>query len=196
MTIKFTRHTIPDIIELQPTRIGDARGWFVENFRKDVFDGLGLKLDFIQDNMSFSAQTGTLRGLHWQTPPFAQAKLVSCLRGSILDVAVDIRHGSPHFGQHVAVILSAEKGNHLLVPAGFAHGFCTLEPGCQVAYKVTAPYSLAHDRGCRWHDPDLAIKWPVTHENAILSAKDIGLPFFKDLPVDFSYCPSSEQVIS
>jgi dTDP-4-dehydrorhamnose 3,5-epimerase len=164
-----------------PDRHGDARGWFSETWRQDVWAAAGIGVDFVQDNESFSAAKGTLRGLHFQLDPVAQAKLVRVARGSILDVAVDIRPGSPTFGQHVAVELSSANGQQLFIPAGFAHGFCTLEADTHIAYKVSAYYSPAHDRGIRWNDPDLAIKWPVNEGEAILSEKDRWQKSFKEV---------------
>jgi dTDP-4-dehydrorhamnose 3,5-epimerase len=135
----------------------------------------------VQDNQSFSAQQGTVRGLHYQLPPFAQAKLVRAVSGRLLDVAVDIRRSSPTFGQAVAVELSAAGGEQLFIPAGFAHGFCTLEPDTSLAYKVDAYYSAAHDRGIRWNDPALRIDWPVSEAEAMLSDKDRKQPFLSDV---------------
>lgn len=166
---------------LTPRRFGDERGWFSEVWNKARMEAAGLVFDWVQDNHSWSAQGGTLRGLHFQTPPFAQAKLVRVARGRVLDVAVDLRASSPTYGRHVAVELSAENGRQLLVPAGFAHGFCTLTPDCEVLYKVSAPYAAEHDKGLAWDDPALAIAWPVTSETAILSDKDRRHPRLADL---------------
>ena len=167
---------IPAVKRVIPKRHGDARGWFSEVFRVDQLAEGGITSVFVQDNQSFSAPAGTLRGLHFQTPPAAQAKLVRVLAGAILDVAVDIRHGSPSFGKYVAVRLDAEGGEQLFVPHGFAHGFCTLEPNTMVAYKVDAYYSPANDRAIAWNDPDIGIDWPVTEAEAILSGKDKAAP--------------------
>ncbi len=176
---------IPDVKLIQPRRFGDARGWFAETFREDVMAKAGISERFVQDNQSQSVQTGTVRGLHYQEPPFAQAKLVQVVRGSALDVAVDLRRSSPSFGRHVAVRIDAEGGAQLYVPAGFAHGFCTLEPGTVLSYKVSAYYSAAHDRGLRWNDPALGIEWPVPAGSAILSDKDRTAPFLADLALCF-----------
>jgi dTDP-4-dehydrorhamnose 3,5-epimerase len=167
---------IPDVKRIKPKRFGDARGWFSETFRADAMARAGITTPFVQDNQSFSAPAGTLRGLHFQTPPAAQAKLVRVLAGAILDVAVDIRQGSPTFGRYVAVRLDAEIGEQLFVPHGFAHGFCTLEPNTMVSYKVDAYYSPANDRNIAWNDPDIGIDWPVTEAEAILSGKDKAAP--------------------
>lgn len=169
-----------------PRKHGDNRGFFSEVFRADVLAKAGLKLDFVQDNHSLSAQVGTLRGLHFQAPPFGQDKLVRVLRGAIIDVAVDLRKSSPTYGKHVAVELSAANWRQLLVPIGFAHGFCTLEPDTEVFYKVTNYYSAAHDMGLAWDDPALAIEWPVDAKTAMLSDKDRRQPVLKDLPPVFA----------
>jgi dTDP-4-dehydrorhamnose 3,5-epimerase len=144
-------------------------------------------LDWVQDNHSRSNPKGVVRGLHFQTPPFAQDKLVRCVRGSILDVAVDIRHGSPSFGRHVSARLTAGGGEQIFVPKGFAHGFVTLEEGCEVIYKVSNYYSAAHDRGVRWNDPALGIDWGVSAGDAVLSAKDEVQPLLADTPAYFRF---------
>lgn len=166
---------------VQPRRIGDARGFFEETWRADAFAAAGIDVTFVQDNQSFSAKEGTVRGLHFQLPPFAQAKLVRVVSGAILDVAVDLRRGSPTFGRHVAVRLDAENGTQLFVPVGFAHGFCTLLENTAVSYKVSSVYSREHDRGMRWNDPALAIDWPVREDQAQLSDKDRIAPVFAEL---------------
>ncbi|MDR7038114.1 dTDP-4-dehydrorhamnose 3,5-epimerase [Methylobacterium sp. BE186] len=173
---------IPAVKRLLPQRFGDARGWFSETYRADRLSQHGLDIAFVQDNQSFSAPQGTVRGLHFQIPPAPQAKLVRVLAGAILDVAVDLRRASPTYGRHVAVRLDAETGEQLLIPHGFAHGFCTLTPDAMVAYKVDAYYSPEHDRALLWNDPDLAIAWPVTPQTAILSDKDRAAPRLADLP--------------
>lgn len=178
---------LPDVRMLLPRRIGDGRGFFSEVFNRAALAELGIDYDFVQDNHTFSATAGTIRGLHFQTPPFAQTKLVRVSRGAVFDVAVDIRHGSPTFGRWVAVILSAEHWNQLLIPAGFAHGLCTLMPETEVIYKVSQPYAPEHDRGLAWDDPALAIPWPVAPSAAILSAKDHALPTLSELPACFPY---------
>jgi dTDP-4-dehydrorhamnose 3,5-epimerase len=182
MPVQITSLAIPEVRLVVPDRFGDARGFFSETYSRRDFVAGGIADEFVQDNHSRSASVATVRGLHYQLPPFAQGKLVRVLKGSIVDVAVDIRRGSPSFGAHVAVTLSAELGNQLYVPPGFAHGFCTLEPDTEVAYKVTAYYSREHDRGIRWNDPALAIAWPVGTESAVLSAKDVALPLLDAVP--------------
>lgn len=173
---------ITDVIEIRPQRFGDARGWFSEVYRREALLSAGLVHDFVQDNESFSASVGTLRGLHYQLPPFTQDKLVRVLRGSIFDVAVDLRHDSPTFAQHVVRTLTAEAGNQLLVPAGFAHGFLTLTPDAHVAYKVTAPYSPEAERAIRWDDPEIGIEWPRLAAGPTLSDKDAAAPLLTDQP--------------
>jgi dTDP-4-dehydrorhamnose 3,5-epimerase len=176
---------IPDVKLIRTPRFSDARGYFCETFQRADFAAQGLVCDFIQDNQSSSSQPGTVRGLHFQRPPFAQAKLIRVLRGRILDVAVDLRRASPSFGRHIAVELSGEGNEQLLVPAGFAHGFCTLEPGTAVFYKVDQVYSATHDGGINWADPELGIRWPVTAADATLSDKDRELPMLADLSFIF-----------
>jgi dTDP-4-dehydrorhamnose 3,5-epimerase len=168
-----------------PKSFGDHRGSFSETYHRDRFFAHGIRLDFVQDNQSLSVPRGTLRGLHFQRPPMAQDKLVRVLRGRILDVAVDLRRSSPSYGRWVAEELSAENGKQMLVPIGFAHGFCTLEPDTEVLYKVTNYYSPSDDLGIAWDDPDLAIAWPVDAGSVVLSDKDTRLPSFKSLPPYF-----------
>ena len=167
---------------LRAQRIGDDRGWFREVFSARRLEEIGIRAHFVQDNMSCWAAAGTLRGLHAQRPPMAQAKLVAVVEGAIFDVVVDCRKGSPTFGQHRSVNLSAGGGEILYVPAGFCHGFLTLEPGTTVFYKVDNYYSAAYETGLRWNDPDLAIGWPLGGAAPILSEKDRALPFLSDLP--------------
>lgn len=157
---------------IEPKRFGDARGFFCETYSRRAFADFGIDVEFVQDNHSLSVEKGVLRGLHFQLAPMTQAKLVRVVRGAILDVAVDIRRGSPTFGKHVSAELSAENGRQIFVPAGFAHGFVTLAPNTEVVYKVTNYYSPAHDRGILWNDPALGIDWGVAPDQAILSAKD------------------------
>jgi dTDP-4-dehydrorhamnose 3,5-epimerase len=180
MQVEETR--IEAVKVVTPKKHGDARGFFSEVYNRSAWDEAGLKFTFVQDNHSFSAATGTLRGLHFQTPPFAQAKLVRVVRGGILDVAVDIRRSSPTFGKHVAVELSAQNWRQLLIPIGFAHGFLTLEPDVEVLYKTTAVYSPAHDRGLAWDDPLIAIDWRAPAGGPILSDKDRRWPRLKEAP--------------
>lgn len=176
---------IRDVLEIVPRKFGDERGFFAETFNRERLRASGVDKDWMQDNQSFSAEAFTLRGLHYQEPPFAQDKLVRVLRGRILDVAVDIRRGSPTFGKWVALELSAESFNQILVPVGFAHGFLTLVPETEVFYKVSAPYSGQHDRSIRFDDPDFGIDWPLAGRAPILSAKDETAPFFRDIETPF-----------
>jgi dTDP-4-dehydrorhamnose 3,5-epimerase len=167
---------IPEVKLITPRRFSDPRGAFAETYRRDALEAAGLFLDFPQENQSVSAQPGTVRGLHYQIEPFAQAKLVRVVRGRIYDVALDIRRGSPTFGRHVGAELSAENWRQMLVPTGFAHGFCTLEADTEVVYKVSAYYSREHERGVLWNDPDLGIAWPLGELTPLLSDKDKELP--------------------
>lgn len=185
--MQVTKMAVPDVLMLRPRRHGDARGYFVEtfndrSFRRDVGDVV-----FVQDNEALSAQRGTVRGLHFQRPPSAQGKLVRALKGAIFDVAVDIRHGSPTFGRHVSALLTAETGDQLWVPPGFAHGYCTVEPDSVIAYKVTGFYSAADDAGMAWDDPALGIEWPVDPGEALLSDKDQRQPKLSELPPLFTF---------
>jgi dTDP-4-dehydrorhamnose 3,5-epimerase len=172
---------IPAVRLLTPRRFEDERGAFCEVYRKDALERLGVLRECVQDNHSISRRAGTVRGLHYQIAPHAQDKLVRVVRGAILDVALDLRRASATFGQHVSFVLSAANGNQLLVPVGFAHGFCTLEPDTEVLYKVTAYYAPAHERGVLWNDPDLGIDWPVSPADALLSDKDQRLPRWRDV---------------
>ncbi|MDX8539007.1 dTDP-4-dehydrorhamnose 3,5-epimerase [Mesorhizobium sp. M4B.F.Ca.ET.215.01.1.1] len=167
---------LDDVVEIVPKRHGDARGFFIETYNAERFAEAGIDLRFVQDNHSYSAAAGVVRGLHYQLPPRAQDKLLRVVRGSILDVAVDIRRGSKSFGQWVALEISAEKGNQILVPKGFAHGFVTLEPDTEVLYKVTDTYSPEHDRSIRYDDPAIGIEWPAISGGFQLSEKDLSAP--------------------
>ena len=169
---------LPDVLILTPRRFGDARGWFSETWNAQRMAEAGLDLPWVQDNHSFSAAKGTLRGLHFQSPPHAQDKLVRCSRGAILDVAVDIRTGSPIYGQHVAVELTPDNGRQLFVPKGFLHGFVTLTPDVEVSYKVDEYYAPANDRSVKFDDPDIVVDWGV--KVPILSDKDMKAPLLKD----------------
>lgn len=180
---------IDGLLLIEPTRIGDARGFFSETFRADRFEAAAGLVAFVQDNQSLSAARGTVRGLHYQKAPRAQGKLIRVVRGSILDVAVDIRHGSPTYGRHVAVELSAENWRQLWVPAGFLHGFCTLADDTEVIYKVTDYYSREHDAGVRWNDPDIGIAWPVAEAQAQLSDKDRTAPLLREIGQQFAFSP-------
>ncbi|MBX7198832.1 MAG: dTDP-4-dehydrorhamnose 3,5-epimerase [Rhodospirillaceae bacterium] len=178
---------IPDIKVVVPKKHGDARGFFSETYTRRALTAGGIGVEFVQDNHAFSATKGTVRGLHFQTPPMAQAKLVRVVRGAILDVAVDIRTGSPTYGKHVAVELSAERWNQIFIPEGFAHGLVTLTPDVEVLYKVSQYYSAAHDKGLLWNDPALDIPWPVTAGEALLSDKDKIQPRLAALPAYFHF---------
>ena len=171
---------LPEVKILSPRKFGDARGFFSETYNRDAFAAAGLDHVFVQDNHSFSATPGTLRGLHFQLPPYSQDKLVRVTRGAIFDVAVDIRRGSPTFGRWVGAEISAENWNQIFVPVGFAHGFCTLAPDTEVIYKVTAPYAPKSERGIAWDDPQLAIDWPLPVARPILSGKDGENPLLAD----------------
>lgn len=174
--MKLTRLDIPDVLLLEPRRFGDARGFFSEVWKRSALVALGFDVDFVQDNHSLSREVGVVRGLHFQRPPTAQGKLVRVVRGRILDVAVDIRQGSPTYGRHVAMELSAENWAQLWVPRGFAHGFMTLEPDTEVIYKVDHEYDAATDGGIAWDDPALGIAWPAVPGGPVLSDKDRRAP--------------------
>ncbi|MFG1288829.1 dTDP-4-dehydrorhamnose 3,5-epimerase [Xanthobacter versatilis] len=180
----FQALDLPEVILVTPRRFGDARGYFSETYVKPLYAANGIVADFVQDNESLSALPGTVRGLHMQAPPFAQAKLVRVLSGAIFDVAVDVRKGSPTYGRWAGARLTAEGGEQLFVPQGFAHGFCTLAPDTRVAYKVDAFYDRASECGIIWNDPALAIDWRFTGET-ILSEKDQILPRLKDFDSPF-----------
>jgi dTDP-4-dehydrorhamnose 3,5-epimerase len=171
---------IPDVRILVPKRFGDHRGFFCETFSKRALEQIGIIGEFVQDNHSLSRQKGVLRGLHFQIAPKAQDKLVRVVRGSILDVAVDIRPDSPTYKSHVSDLLSADNGRQLFVPKGFAHGFVTLEPDTEVVYKVTDYYSPEHERGILWCDPALGIDWTIRPEDAVLSDRDRKHPPLAD----------------
>jgi len=183
--MEFRRLDIPDVALIVPRRFEDSRGAFVETYNAARLEEFGIKNEFIQDNQAFSREAGTVRGLHFQRPPAAQAKLVRVLRGAIFDVAVDLRKKSASYGKSVSAKLSAAGGEQLFIPAGFAHGYCTLEAGTEVLYKVDAAYAPATEGGIVWNDPDLAISWPVDAKRACLSEKDLALPRFRDLMSPF-----------
>lgn len=184
---EITQTALPGVYEITPPRFGDDRGFFSETYNAKRFADHAIALDFVQDNHSFSRDTGVLRGLHFQRDPWAQDKLVRVTRGSVFDVAVDIRKGSPTYGQWVGVELTAEKGNQLLVPRGFAHGFVTLEPDTEFLYKVTNYYSKEEDRSIRFDDPTIGINWPVDVSQITLSDKDKNAPFLADSDNTFTY---------
>jgi dTDP-4-dehydrorhamnose 3,5-epimerase len=186
MSIDFD--TFPSLpLTIVPKRHADDRGWFSETFHHQRLRDLGIACSFVQDNQSRSIRRGTLRGLHFQVPPAAQAKLVGVLRGRILDVVADIRRNSPTFGKYVSVELSSDNGKQLFVPAGFAHGFVTLEDDVAVLYKVSEYYAPSREGGIRWNDPDIAFPWPFKETDIIRSEKDDRLPLLKDLDSPFPY---------
>jgi dTDP-4-dehydrorhamnose 3,5-epimerase len=186
----FKTTDIQGLIIFEPAVYKDERGWFYESYNEQTFQKQGLDIRFVQDNQSFSYQ-GVIRGLHYQLDPHAQTKLVRVLTGRVLDVAVDIRKGSPTFGKHVAVELSAENKLQLLIPRGFAHGFSVLSETAQLAYKCDGLYSKESEGGIRYDDPQLAIDWKVPATTAVVSAKDLELPSFADCRNNFTFSPNS-----
>ena len=187
--MKIQSLAIPEVKLITPTVFSDDRGVFCETFVDRAVEVAGVRQRFVQDNHSVSIPRAVVRGLHFQIPPRAQDKLVRVVRGSIFDVAVDIRVGSPTFGKHVSAVLSASNWSQILVPKGFAHGLCTLEPNTEVIYKVNDYYAPGCDRGLQWDDPALGIAWPVAVSEAILSPKDRLHPCIAELPVHFRYEP-------
>ena len=178
---------IPDVVLITPRRFGDPRGFFEETYNMDSFAAAGIETVFVQDNHSLSSAVGTVRGLHFQAPPKAQAKLVRCGRGRLFDVAVDIRKGSPTFGQWVGEELSFENGRMLLVPVGFAHGFATLEPDTEIVYKCSDTYAPETEGAIRWDDPDIGINWPLDMTGPHLSEKDKTAPLLRDIETPFTF---------
>jgi dTDP-4-dehydrorhamnose 3,5-epimerase len=179
--------SLPGVLIFTPRQFSDARGWFTESWSQMRMADAGLHLSFVQDNHSYSANKGTLRGLHYQSPPHAQDKLVRCTRGAVLDVAVDYRTGSPHFGAWVAIELTAENGKQVFVPKGFLHGFVTLHDDTEVQYKCTDIYAPNCDGGVRWDDPDLAIDWGLNGDTPLLSAKDAVAPLISATESPFTW---------
>jgi dTDP-4-dehydrorhamnose 3,5-epimerase len=179
--------SLSEVLLLEPLRFADDRGYFCETYNNEKALSEGIGCTFVQDNESLSLKAGTIRGLHFQIGDAAQAKLIRVVRGAVFDVAVDIREGSPTYGQYVAAQLSAENGRQLFVPTGFAHGFCTLEPETLVLYKVDCHYDPGAERGIRWDDPELAIHWPFEGTAPILSEKDAALPYLSQLGTCFTY---------
>ncbi len=177
---------LPGVLIVTPARFADQRGWFSETWNSTAFAANGIDTAFVQDNHSFSAWANTVRGLHYQTPPHAQAKLVRCTKGTMLDVAVDIRRGSPTYGQWAAVELTAESGRQLFIPTGFLHGFATREDACEVQYKCSTEYVRENDAGITWDDPDIGIDWGLTGP-AVLSAKDAAQPAFAGFVSPFEW---------
>lgn len=178
---------IPEVLEIKPFVHRDSRGFFSETYNNVQLGKLGLKIDWVQDNHSASTHKSVLRGLHYQIPPFDQHKLIRVVTGSILDVAVDIRVGSPSFGKYVSLVVSRDKWNQILVPKGFAHGFITLEPETEIIYKVSAPYSREHDCVIRFDDPDLAIDWRLDGHDPLISEKDSSAKCLRDQNTGFVY---------
>ncbi len=185
MSLTVIALDIPDVRLVTPARFADARGFFSETYNAERFKAAGIPADFVQDNHSYSAPAGTVRGLHYQSPPFAQAKLVRVLRGAITDIAVDVRTGSPTYGKWVKAELSAENFAQIYVPRGFLHGFVTREPGTEIAYKVDNYYSKDCDGSVRWNDPDLSIDWEIRPSEASLSEKDLTAPGFSQFKSPF-----------
>lgn len=184
--MKFCAFSIDGPAEITPRKIEDERGYFSELFRADAFAKEFGETVFVQDNQSLSVRSGTVRGIHFQSPPLAQAKLVRCLAGKVFDVAVDLRHDSHSYGRWISTVLTPEANNHLWLPTGFGHAFCTLEPNSVLGYRVTDYYSPLNDLGVAWDDPAIAIEWPDIADPGTLSAKDQALPAFRDLPHFFS----------
>lgn len=172
---------------IRTRRFGDERGWFVETYHRPRWSEQGVSEEFVQDNHSYSAQPGTIRGIHFQAPPHAQAKLVRCTRGRIIDYAVDLRAGSPTYGRHVAAELGPDNGDQLYIPVGFGHAFVTLEPDTEVIYKVSDVYAPDTDGGIRWDCPSIGIDWPLPAGGPTLSAKDMTLPVLADWISPFAY---------
>jgi dTDP-4-dehydrorhamnose 3,5-epimerase len=184
--MEFRTFSLPGPLEIVPRKIADERGYFSEVFRNDAFEERAGEVRFVQDNQSLSLNAGTIRGIHFQSHPAAQGKLVRCLAGKLFDVAVDLRADSPHFGQWVSTVLTPEANNQLWVPAGFGHAFCSLEPNSVISYRVTNYYSPDHDKGVAWDDPDIAIDWPDVARPDTLSDKDRRQPALAQLPAYFS----------
>jgi dTDP-4-dehydrorhamnose 3,5-epimerase len=184
--LEFRDFEVEGLLEIRPRKIADERGYFSEIFRLNKFVERAGDVRLVQDNQSLSIRPGTVRGLHFQTNPAAQGKLVRCLAGKLLDVAVDLRTDSRTYGRWVSVTLSPEENNQLWVPVGFGHGFCTLEPNTVISYRVTSYYSPEHDRGVAWDDPEIAVEWPSMADPETLSPKDRQLPRLVELPAYFS----------
>jgi dTDP-4-dehydrorhamnose 3,5-epimerase len=187
MALHVESLAIPDVKVITPPIFRDARGFFSEIYNASALASAGIDAKFVQDNQSLSRAKGVIRGLHYQVEPHAQGKLVRVVRGAIFDVAVDIRRGSPYYGQHVSITLSAENWSQLWIPIGFAHGFCTLEPDTEVIYKVTEFYAPECDRGIAFNDPALGIAWPILADEMTLSEKDAKLPYLAELEEQFAF---------
>ena len=187
--MKVTKTSIEGLLIVERVRHGDNRGWFVENYNRERYASFGITNDFVQDNHSYSAKKGTLRGLHFQKDPMSQAKLVHCIRGSVIDVAVDLRIGSPTYLRYETIVLAADNDLQFYIPRGFAHGFITLEDDTEFEYKVDNPYSPEHDRSIRYDDPDIGVDWGglLGGMEPVLSEKDLTAPYLKDSDTDFRY---------
>ena len=185
--MEIVKTELPGVVMLTPRRFGDARGFFSEVYNRNAYAGFGIDVEFVQDNHSLSREVGVVRGLHFQLPPHAQAKLVRVGAGRVLDVAVDIRRGSPTYGRWVGVELSADAGNQLYIPVGFLHGFAVLEPNSELLYKCSDFYAPDCDGAVRFDDPDIGIDWGIDPKAAILSDKDAKAPFLKDFVSPFVY---------
>lgn len=185
--LKIDPTSLPGVVLITPPRFGDARGFFSESWNRVRMSEAGFDLDFVQDNHSLSREVGTIRGLHFQSPPHAQTKLVRCGRGALFDVAVDVRRGSPTYGHWTGHELSAENGRQLLVPAGFLHGFVSREPDTEIIYKCTDYYAPECEGAVRFDDPDISIEWGLGTQTPILSEKDAHAPFLRDFDSPFTY---------
>jgi len=184
--MEFRTFDVEGPLEIRPGKIADDRGYFSEIFRVDEFARQSAPVEFVQDNQSLSIRTGTVRGIHFQSHPYAQGKLVRCLAGKLFDVAVDLRRGSASYGRWVSVLLSPDENNQLWIPVGFGHAFCTLEPSSIISYRVTSYYSAENDKGVAWDDPEIAVEWPDVADPQTLSAKDRNQPRLCDLPAYFT----------
>lgn len=185
--MKVETTALKGVLLITPARFGDSRGFFSESWNRRSMAEAGLEIDFVQDNHSFSATTGTIRGLHFQSPPHAQGKLVRCGRGALFDVAVDIRKGSPTYGQWIGVELSFQNGKQLWIPPGFLHGFVTREPDTEITYKCTDFYAPESDGAVRFDDPMIGIDWGINTAQAVLSEKDAQAPFLAEIETPFAY---------
>jgi dTDP-4-dehydrorhamnose 3,5-epimerase len=184
--MEFKTFSVQGPLEILPRRLEDDRGYFSEIFRTDRFTEMSGPVTFVQDNQSLSVRPGTIRGIHFQSHPAAQGKLVRCLAGSLFDIAVDLRRGSQTYGKWISTVLTPEENNQLWIPVGFGHGFCTLQPNSVISYRVTNYYSPDHDRGVAWDDPDIAVDWPELADPSTLSAKDRVQPMLAGLPASFA----------
>lgn len=179
--VRINQLDIPGVFLITPKRFHDKRGFFTELYNAKALEEAGIRDVFVQDNFSLSSMPGTIRGMHFQVPPYSQTKLVRVSRGRVLDVAMDLRASSSAYGRHVSIEISAENGHQIYIPDGFAHGFCTLEPDTEVVYKVSSHYAPGAEAGVLWSDPELGIEWPVSAQDAIVSEKDAMLPLLRDI---------------